>query len=112
MPILKNGDNVVKKRYVMARKIVHTKRGTYYNGPGGRRKVADPLGSLFSIAAGISKASKSSSKKKKSASHSSSFNNVHYDSSDGIASTIGCLVICVTTQHPLAHEWFLRKTAS
>ena len=47
----------------MARKITHTKRGTYYNGPTGRHKVSDPLGSLlFSAAKTISKSSKSSKK--------------------------------------------------
>lgn len=57
----------------MAYKISHTKRGTYYNGPTGRRKVSNPFGILFSVAGAISKASRSSKKRKTSASH-----NIYY----------------------------------
>lgn len=34
----------------MARKAVHTKRGTYYNGVTGRRKVSNPLGANLKVA--------------------------------------------------------------
>ena len=74
----------------MARKITHTKRGTYYNGPTGRRKVSDPLGSLlFSAAKTISKSSKSSKTRKTSAGYNS-YSSYSSGSNEG-ASSAGCI---------------------
>lgn len=68
----------------MARKITHTKRGTYYNGPTGRRKVSAPFGILFSAAGAISKASRSRKKRKSSGSYNFTYsgnsNNLDSDS--------------------------------
>lgn len=64
----------------MARKISHTKRGTYYNGPTGRRKVSDPLGTLFSAAGALGKASKSSKKRKSTMTDKSTYSGYSNDS--------------------------------
>lgn len=79
----------------MARKITQTKRGTYYNGLTGRRKVSDPLGALFSVASAISKASKPSKKRKSSKSYSSSFYNGNSGNSNESNSTTGCIFLCI-----------------
>ena len=79
---------------IMVRKITHTKRGTYYNGPTGRHKVSDPLGTLlFSAAKTISKTSKSSKKRKSSSSYSS-YSNYSGGSNEGISSA-GCIGLCI-----------------
>lgn len=79
----------------MARKITHSKRGTYYNGPTGRHKVSDPLGSLlFSAAKTMNKSSKSSKKKKTSASYSS-YSNAYSSNSGESVSSSGCIALCI-----------------
>lgn len=79
----------------MARKISHTKRGTYYNGPTGRHKVSDPLGSfLFSAAKTISKTSKSSKKRKTSSSKSSYGYELGSNSNESFSSS-GCIGLCI-----------------
>jgi hypothetical protein len=78
----------------MARKITHTKRGTYYNGPTGRHKVSDPLGSLlFSAAKTISKSSKSSKTRKSTAGYNS-YSSYSSGSNEG-ASSAGCIGLCI-----------------
>lgn len=78
----------------MARKITHTKRGTYYNGPTGRHKVSDPLGSLlFSVAKTIGKRSKSS-KTRKSSDGYNSYRSYSSGSNEGASST-GCIGLCI-----------------
>lgn len=79
----------------MARKISHTKRGTFYNGPTGRRKTSDPLGALFSVAGAIGKASKTRSKRKSSTNLSSSFNNVYSNNSAMSGSKTGCIILSI-----------------
>jgi hypothetical protein len=75
----------------MARKIVHTKRGTYYNGVTGRRKVADPLGAIFKAA---SSTKKSSGRKSKSSSTWSSSMYSNVDTSNG-SWGCGCVIVVV-----------------
>jgi hypothetical protein len=78
----------------VARKITHTKRGTYYNGPTGRHKVSDPLGSLlFSAAKTISKSSKSSKTRKSSAGYNS-YSSYSSGSNEG-TSGAGCIGLCI-----------------
>jgi hypothetical protein len=77
----------------VARKITHTKRGTYYNGPTGRHKVSDPLGALlFSAAKTISKSLKSS--KKKSSTSYNSYSSYSSGSNEG-TSGAGCIGLCI-----------------
>lgn len=79
----------------MARKISHTKRGTYYNGPTGRHKMSSPLGILFSAAGAMSKASRSSKNRKNSASYRFSLNSNYSGHSKESNSTTGCVVLCL-----------------
>ena len=72
----------------MGRKITHTKRGIYYNGPTGRRKVSAPFGALFSAAG-------SSKNKKSSTSYSSSFNYCYSGNSNDRNSTAGCIFVSI-----------------
>lgn len=95
----------------MGRKITHTKRGTYYNGPTGRRKVSNPLGALFSAAGSISKTSRSSKNRKSSASYSSSFTSYSGNSNDR-NSTAGCIFVSIVALLIVIFEGFLLSKCS